>query len=201
MKPLIDRITQGPVAMHPQFFTVIDQQKAHVADCDGTHEIDDETRRANAEFIAEAFTVAQETGMTPRQMAEKLKNAEEAFKGLLDTVVGFGLADKHAPVRCDLEKLGAILDPARFSPPQGTVFALPPNPQPVLPPGLPPLPPGTRYGGQLKDRERAVRGHVFAVGDHEWTQLMLWSGFAGCDGPEKDPTHSGHWHLAIPLDA
>jgi hypothetical protein len=35
---------------------------------------------ANAELIAEAFTVAHETGLTPRQLAERCKELEAALK-------------------------------------------------------------------------------------------------------------------------
>ena len=188
MKPLIDRITQGPVTMHPQFLTVIDQQKAHVADCDGTHEIDDKTRRANAEFIAEAFTVAHETGMTPRQMAEKLANARSAFQKLLDTVNGFGLTDRHVPVQVDLTCLGSVL-----------AIETRPNPEPVLPPGLSPLPPGTRYGGQLKDYEGPVRGHIwYPERKNGWTKVPAALHGLADYKIEHDQLY---WHLAIPLDA
>lgn len=179
MKPLIDRITKA---------TNIRLKHRPTGS---------EEREANAEFIVEAFTVAHETGMTPRQMAEKLKSAEDAFKRLLDTIVGFGLADKHAPVRCDLEKLGAILDPARFSPPQGAVFAPPANPEPVLPPGLPPLPPGTRYGGQLKDYEGKVSGYVCMDEHDQWSRYRLaWSGVK-----ERPEEREANWHIATPFDS
>lgn len=38
---------------------------------------------ANAEFIAEAFTVAHETGLTPRQLAEQRRDLLEALHDLI----------------------------------------------------------------------------------------------------------------------
>ena len=168
MKPLIDRITQGPVAMHPQFFTIIDQQGAHVADCDGTHEIDDETRRANAEFITEAFTVAHEMGLTPRQMADESVKFRASAKRMDDLLCEIGRGEHDAPA----------------------------DPQPVLPPGLPPLPPGTRYGGQLKDYEGRIAGYVWRTNLRDWQDSRLH-----LPGTTQVGMLSSDWHLAIPLDA
>ena len=38
----------------------------------------------SAELIAEAFTVAHETGLTPRQLAERCKELEEAITRIAD---------------------------------------------------------------------------------------------------------------------
>lgn len=42
-----------------------------------------------------------------------------------------------------------------------------------LPEGLPPLPPGTRYGGQLKDYDGDVQAHVIPKGNRQWTRLFF----------------------------
>lgn len=185
MKPLIERITQGPVRVHPQLITVVDQQKAHVADCDGTHEIDDETRKANAEFIAEAFTVAHETGMTPRQMAERIAELEAGVNGLLAETgwhhIGIDTLE-------EAKRLVGAPDNEKMHSPELT-----------LPPGLPPLPPGTRYAGQLKDHEGAVEAHIWYPGRRvgrnlKWSELGIRAGRNGMAyGQAAD------WHLAVPI--
>jgi hypothetical protein len=46
----------------------------------------DEEVKANAELICEAFNVANETGLSPRQMQERIKELEESLKGLYDSI-------------------------------------------------------------------------------------------------------------------
>lgn len=53
-----------------------------------------EEGRANAHLIAEAFTVAHETGLTPRQLAERCETLESAAKKILSYVTLDGLLDK-----------------------------------------------------------------------------------------------------------
>lgn len=55
---------------------------------------DHDQRKANARLIAEAGTVAHETGLTPRQLVERVKELEEALNGLLQEVdlAGLGTA-------------------------------------------------------------------------------------------------------------
>ena len=62
-----------------------------------------------------------------------------------------------------------------------------------LPEGLPPLPPGTRYGGRLKDYEGRVVGYTCEPG-YQWSALANWYGMKGCQDSEFD-----NWHIAIPI--
>jgi hypothetical protein len=54
----------------------------------------DGPQRANARLIAEAGTVHHETGLTPRQLVERVKELEKALNGLLQEVdlAGLGTA-------------------------------------------------------------------------------------------------------------
>lgn len=69
-----------------------------------------------------------------------------------------------------------------------------PEPFSELPEVLPPLPPGTRYGGQLKDYEGILAGWIYDASDCEdqWTYGTRWQG-------RKDMTYvaSANWHIAI----
>jgi len=66
-----------------------------------------------------------------------------------------------------------------------------------LPPGLPPLPPRTRYAGQFKDYSDGsiVYGHVWELGDQKWTESDYWD---SCDSDEIYGQHL--WHLAVPIE-
>ena len=44
---------------------------------------DHDQRKANARLIAEAGTVAHETGLTPRQLVDRVKELEELLNGVL----------------------------------------------------------------------------------------------------------------------
>lgn len=73
---------------------------------------------------------------------------------------------------------------------------------PPVPEHLPPLPPGTRYGGVLDDYENRseVRGHVFVQGeDRDWTSCFTWAGTKGCP-PTREGVPDLAWHVAIPVN-
>lgn len=69
----------------------------------------DEEQSANAALIAEAFSVAHETGRTPRQMASRLGQLEHVSKELLEALEMIRDADDD----CKRDGLPAIPDPAR----------------------------------------------------------------------------------------
>ena len=74
------------------------------------------------------------------------------------------------------------------------------DPHPI-PEHLPPLPPGTRYGGVLDDYPNGspVQGHVFVDdGDVKWSDRHGWLGTKGC--PPLRQTGDPVWHIAIPID-
>lgn len=54
--------------------------------------------RANASLIAEAGTIAHETGLTPRQLADELKKSNKGMSALADQVV------KDTVENCDLKR-------------------------------------------------------------------------------------------------
>jgi hypothetical protein len=56
----------------------------------------------NAAFIAEAGTVAHETGLTPRQLAEQRKELMKALQGMLDNACAASdvLADGSCRIDC-----------------------------------------------------------------------------------------------------
>ncbi len=56
---------------------------ASIQSCDHIGGIGREEAKANADFIADAFNVAHETGLTPRQLAEQRKDFLEALHDLL----------------------------------------------------------------------------------------------------------------------
>lgn len=62
-----------------------------------------------------------------------------------------------------------------------------------LPTGLPPLPPGTRYAGRLKDYEDRVNGWVLDELEGGWVKGDGW-----CCGVNF--TTSREWHLAVPIE-
>jgi hypothetical protein len=64
----------------------------------------------------------------------------------------------------------------------------------VVPDGLPPFPPNTRYGGQLKDYEGTIMGHVYDPTTNRWTGFWDWNGMKGTSGEG-----SATWHIAIPI--
>lgn len=74
MRPLAERITQGPITRDGAVLLIKHSRtgmlffKAYV----GTPE--------NAELITEAFTVCQETGKTPRQLADEVSDLREQVK-------------------------------------------------------------------------------------------------------------------------
>lgn len=73
---------------------------------------------------------------------------------------------------------------------------------PQVPEHLPPLPPGTRYGGVLDDYESGslVRGHVFVQGeDRDWTSCFTWAGTKGYP-PMREGVPDLAWHVAIPVN-
>lgn len=66
-----------------------------------------------------------------------------------------------------------------------------------IPADLPPLPPNTRYGGQLRDYDEPfVECHVLETGFDEWSRLCFWNGMAS-----EPESASADWHIAIPLEA
>lgn len=59
---------------------------------------------------------------------------------------------------------------------------------------LPPLPPGSRYAGRLKDHDGRVDGWAFAEGSSGW-ERNKWYGMA--DEPRG---LTADWHVALPAD-
>lgn len=66
----------------------------------------DEIAKANAHLIAEAFTVAHETGLTPRQLAERCEKLEAALRYIARTWPDSSAA-KHARATIAKAKGGA----------------------------------------------------------------------------------------------
>lgn len=65
-----------------------------------------------------------------------------------------------------------------------------------LPPGLPPLPSGMRYAGQLKDYASTIFGRVIGKDDNEWSGLNNWNGMANA----TFETLTGNYHVAVPTE-
>lgn len=96
--------TQGPwsVCEHSWCDTSISAPSTDHAICrldinhatEESQEADEAQMAANARLIAEAGTVHHETGLTPRQLVERVKELEEALNGLLQEVdlAGLGTA-------------------------------------------------------------------------------------------------------------
>lgn len=61
--------TAGPVHLDGRYVT--NSGGVAIADCGKSSLIYTAEKVANAEFIAEAFTIAHETGLTPRQLVEQ----------------------------------------------------------------------------------------------------------------------------------
>jgi hypothetical protein len=182
MKPLIERITKGPAKVVPEGIDTpkgerIANTKVHKDFAEYWLPIPEQ--QANAEFIAEAFNVAHETGMTPRQMADELAHLKQTLKD-------------NGAVIVKIPTMGDTLVTA------GDPDALNHGPEDrrhVLPEGLPPLPPGTRYGGQLKDHEGRVKGWIYNTPDPEgWEGPETWGGMAR---HSEKPT--ADWHVAVPI--
>lgn len=173
MKPLIQRITPGAARTDGNAVD-IGAERIVLA-------LNVPCYRANAEFIAEAFTVAHETGMTPRQMAERIAELEAGVNGLLAETgwhhIGIDALEnaKRLVGAPDNEKM---------------------HREPAMPEGLPPLPPGTRYAGQLKDHTGDVVGYTFDLEDSDgWdTAPASWEGMKG-----REKEESAQWHLAVPI--
>lgn len=93
--------TAGPAKVErragQEFVSVCDFQIAMICDGDNKH------REANAELIAEAFTVAHETGLTPRQLAERCAKLEAA----LQTIIASEPHDGDLVV-CDFDTLQSV---------------------------------------------------------------------------------------------
>lgn len=70
--------TAGSVRLDGQYVT--NQDGATIADCGKSSLIYTAEKVANAEFVAEAFTVAHETGLTPRQLVEQNARLLAALK-------------------------------------------------------------------------------------------------------------------------
>jgi len=75
------------------------------------------------------------------------------------------------------------------------------DPRPI-PEHLPPLPPGTRYGGVLDDYEGPADGFVCDPTDGlGWGYKGHWVGMKGCARMGcPDNEWPGLWHVAIPID-
>ncbi len=184
MKPLIERICEGPYSVYAnrqKGYTVNAKHGFPVADIPVAEGLSLQDAEAHAEFVLEAFTVAHETGLTPRQMAERLKTLEPLRL----------LVDEHCNRMVNLVMTG---DPDKS---MDDILPLKPEPEPVLPAGLPPLPPGTRYAGQLKDHDGGVEGWIYNAEDPdgwEYSTALPWIGM------EDDPTGDGaDWHVAVPI--
>ena len=83
MKPLIERICEGPYSVYAnrqKGYTVNAKHGFPVADAPVAEGLTEQDAAAHAELILEAFTVAHETGLTPRQMAERITQANEALR-------------------------------------------------------------------------------------------------------------------------
>lgn len=212
MKPLIERITKGPAfidnADDDMPYLDICVKVGHHAVCklwqdDAPCHDYNERQHANAEFIAEAFTVAHETGLTPRQMADELSEFRAARKHMDDLFAEIGregcdeqtvVALARKTVELDQEPLaGLARDIDNMLHPERKHRA------PVLPAGLPPLPPGTRYAGQLKDHEGRVNGWIYAPKDSAGWEYGHSAGWFGMKG--EPPVESAHnWHVAVPIE-
>ncbi len=68
---------------------------------------------------------------------------------------------------------------------------------PAIPPGLPPLPPNTRYGGLLRDHSGRLSAYVYDEKHRAgWDFGLRWRGME--DDPQDD---SAGWHVALPIEA
>lgn len=96
----------------------------------------------------------------------------------------------NAMILRDALKSGSLIDDRSAS-----EVKAPEEPGSELPPGVPPLPPGTRYGGRLRDYEGAVFGYTF------YEQLdKCWDRKPAMWGASRFPEFdSADWHIAIPL--
>jgi hypothetical protein len=187
MKPLIERITKGPAAVLDCYTAALHNEafpreelvwEVQCIDAGNTPAY--ATSEDDAEFIAEAFTVAHETGMTPRQMAERIAQLERML----------AIRQEDAAMQ-DFEAQFAESRPATFSADPDALHLGPEDRRYRMPEGLPPLPPGTRYAGQLKDHEGRVEGWVTEPGCPGWAYASTWQGSPG------DETED--WHVAVPI--
>lgn len=101
------------------------------------------------------------------------------------------------PRKVDLKKWDATWERIRAKQAADKIAAAP-----TVPEHLPPLPPGTRYGGVLDDYEGYVNGYVCDSADGlGWGYSGHWHGTKGVsrDGC-PDAQWSGLWHVAFPID-
>lgn len=171
MKPLIERI------------------------CTELGHVDDD---ANDEFINEAFTVAHETQMTPRQMAERIAELEKRKPDYVwPTIKDYEVSTGNI-VGEGMTGFGIGWNMARATNSMFLDIPIAPDPEPVLPAGLPPLPPGTRYAGQLKDHAGDVMGYAFDFNspEHGWVHSGSLPFGGRADWPGAG---SAQWHVAVPI--
>ncbi len=187
MKPLIDRISKGPYKGKRLIISVDEYERLSLRFPQPTS---NKENAANAELILEAFTVAHETGMTPRQMAERCKLVDH----IQDDMVKAMTTAFEKTKKAGRDTIEVTLGP--MPPADDDLLPLEPDPLPILPAGLPPLPPGTRYAGQLKDPSDWLAGYVCDPQDEtlHWSWDERWGGMNYA--PEEP---SADWHVAVPI--